>query len=87
MDTTNGGINAFLAAMLLYPHVQEKARAEVDSVIGTDRMPTFDDLDDLPYVRAVMMETNRWKPLTPMGMLYIGTYLFFYSYIYFIFFS
>ena len=29
--------------MLHYPHVQAKAQAEIDSVIGTERLPTIAD--------------------------------------------
>ena len=45
--------------MLLYPEIQEKAREEIDRVIGLDRLPEFDDSPKLPYVMAVMMEALR----------------------------
>lgn len=55
--------------MVLYPDVKRKAQAEIDAVIGRDRLPTFADRDQLPYVRAVIKETLRWKPITPLGTL------------------
>lgn len=36
-------------AMLSYPEVLMKAQKEIDSVIGTDRLPTMADRDSLPY--------------------------------------
>lgn len=31
----------FLLAMILHPEVLAKAQKEIDSVVGTDRLPTF----------------------------------------------
>ena len=49
----------FIAAMLLYPDVQKKAHAEIDTVIESGRLPDFSDRPALPYVEAVMHETMR----------------------------
>lgn len=45
--------------MVLNPEVQRKAGAEIDAVIGRDRLPTFDDRPNLPYVEGVVQETFR----------------------------
>jgi len=52
--------------MAMYPDVQKKAQAELDAFLG-DRLPDFDDLNSLPYVNAVIKETLRWQPVTPIG--------------------
>lgn len=52
--------------MVLNPEIQAKARAEVDTVIG-NRLPEFDDRPSLPYVNAMLDETLRWGPVTPLG--------------------
>lgn len=44
-----------------------KAQAELDKVVGTHRLPTFDDLPNLPYVRAIAAETLRWRPVAVLG--------------------
>ena len=62
----------FMLAMTLYPDVMRKAQAELDVVVGRDRLPTFDDKDDLPYIRAVVKEVLRWRPVVPMGMFLIA---------------
>jgi cytochrome P450 len=59
----------FALAMVLYPDVQKRAQAEIDSVIGRDRLPTFDDRSSLPYVESVLRETFRWHPILPLGNL------------------
>jgi cytochrome P450 len=54
--------------MTLHPEVQQKAREEIDRIIGSGRLPTFSDRKDLPYVEAVVTEAWRWHPVTPMGV-------------------
>lgn len=54
--------------MLLYPEVQRKAQEQLDAVVGRDRLPTFDDLESLPYIQAVVKEMLRWQPVTPLGV-------------------
>ncbi|KAG0698389.1 cytochrome P450 [Suillus ampliporus] len=55
-------------AMVLYPDVQRCAQAEIDSVIGRDRLPAFEDRVSLPYIDAVLRETFRWAPAVPLGV-------------------
>jgi len=57
----------FLLAMVLHPEVQAKAQAEIDRVVGKNRLPDFDDRSALPYLDAVLRETLRWHPVAPMG--------------------
>ena len=53
--------------MLLYPEIQKKAQDEIDSVIGRDRLPTFEDRPRLPFIDAVCKEVLRWRPVAPVG--------------------
>lgn len=46
--------------MLLYPDVQREAQQEIDRVVGYDRLPSANDLDQLPYLEAVLKEAMRW---------------------------
>ena len=57
----------FLLAMVLHPEVQAKAQADIDRVVGKDRLPDFDDRPALPYVDAILRETMRWYPVFPIG--------------------
>lgn len=58
----------FVLAMVLCPDVQKRAQAEIDSVIGRDRLPTFEDRASLPYIDAIVRETFRWQPVVPLGI-------------------
>jgi hypothetical protein len=65
-DTTPSTLSAFFLAMLLYPDVQAKAQAEVDRVVGSDRLPDFSDRPNLPYIEAMVQETLRWYSVGPI---------------------
>lgn len=54
--------------MVQEPRVQKRAREELDSVIGRERLPTFEDRDDLPYINALCKEVLRWHPVLPLGI-------------------
>jgi len=49
-----------------HPEIQAKARAEIDSVVGRDRLPTFEDRERLPYLAALTKEIMRCHPVVPM---------------------
>lgn len=67
-DTTASTISFFCLAMAEYPHVQIKARGEIDRVVGDERLPTFSDRGNMPYVEAVFKECLRWMPNVPMSL-------------------
>ncbi|KAF5392294.1 hypothetical protein D9757_001454 [Collybiopsis confluens] len=66
-EVTSSVLPVFFLAMALYPEVQRKAQAEIDSAIGQDRCPTFQDRDGLPYIQALVREVLRWRPIGPIG--------------------
>ncbi|KAF7374571.1 O-methylsterigmatocystin oxidoreductase [Mycena sanguinolenta] len=72
-DTTVSSLASFFLAMALYPDVQRKAQTEIDTVIGTDRLPEFEDRPSLPFVEALYREVMRWKPVAPLGMAHTST--------------
>lgn len=61
---------SFVLAMLHYPDIQKKAQIELDSVVGRERLPTFEDRPRLPLIDALCKEVMRWRPVTPLGMSY-----------------
>lgn len=61
-------ILTFIYAMAMYPDVQARIHEEIDRTIGIGRLPSLDDQDQLPYVRAAIKETMRWKPALPMSI-------------------
>ena len=60
-------MSSFFLALVLYPQVQKRAQAELDLVVGRDRLPTFNDRPRLPYIEAICRELLRWQMVTPIG--------------------
>ncbi|KAF8557536.1 cytochrome P450 [Imleria badia] len=67
-ETTSSTLMSFTLAMVKNPRVWKRAQAEIDTVIGTDRLPEYEDRSSLPYVEAIIRESLRWKPVAPMGV-------------------
>ncbi|TFK64016.1 cytochrome P450 [Pluteus cervinus] len=67
-DTSSSTLRFFILAMRLFPEVMKKAQAELDRVVGRERVPTFADRENLPYIRAVTKELLRWGVATPLGL-------------------
>jgi cytochrome P450 len=73
-DTSKMSSWSFLEAMMRFPDVQEKARKEIEAVIGVaDRLPMYEDLESIPYVRYLMKELWRWRPPVALGHPHITT--------------
>ncbi|KAG1844263.1 cytochrome P450 [Suillus tomentosus] len=66
-DTSVSAIYSLFLAMTLFPDVQKKAQAEIDAVVGPDRLPSFADRDSLPYTEALVKEVLRWNVIIPTG--------------------
>ncbi|KAJ6585736.1 cytochrome P450 [Mycena capillaripes] len=67
-DTTAAQLEAFFLAISLYPDVQAAAQAELDKVVGSDRLPDISDRAELPYVNALCKEVLRWHVAAPTGV-------------------
>ncbi|KAJ7859327.1 cytochrome P450 [Mycena olivaceomarginata] len=67
MDTTSSYIQSLVLALVAYPEAQKKAHEEIDRVVGEHRMPTLEDLEQMPYVRAIISETHRFRPIASLG--------------------
>jgi len=52
----------------VHPAVQEKAQAEIDTVVGKDRLPTMEDRPLLPYLGAIFREILRYGPAVPLSI-------------------
>ncbi|KAK5653767.1 hypothetical protein OQA88_7924 [Cercophora sp. LCS_1] len=72
-DTTASTLLSFLLAMIKYPHELAKAQAEVDRVCGSDRSPGSEDIHNLPFIKACMDETLRWRPTAAGGVPHMLT--------------
>jgi len=73
VDTMLSTIKWSLVAATCFPDSLKKIQAELDSVVGRDRMPTFDDERSLPYLVAFIKEVTRWCPVVPLGVPHATT--------------
>jgi cytochrome P450 len=68
VDTTSSTTISFIFAMCAFPAVQQRAFAEISSVVQPgDRMPDWGDEENLPYCRALVSECLRWRTVTILG--------------------
>ena len=65
---TAGSLSVFILAMTLYPEIMRRAQAQIDAVVGRDRLPNFGDRAQLPYIEAVVKEVQRWRPGAPISV-------------------
>lgn len=66
-ETTSSAIGVVMLCLMAFPDVQRKAQEEVDREVGRDRLPKFEDLAHLPYIKALVKETFRWRPVAAGG--------------------
>ncbi|KAH7715722.1 Protein CYP-14A3 [Aphelenchoides avenae] len=59
--TTVVALRWSILCMTRYPDVQRKAQAEIDEVVGSDRLPSIADKSNLPYLNAVVQEILRYS--------------------------
>jgi len=48
-------VESAILYMVLHPEAKKKAQAELDAVIGKNRLPVLGDRSELPYVTAFVM--------------------------------
>ncbi|EPT01831.1 hypothetical protein FOMPIDRAFT_23964, partial [Fomitopsis schrenkii] len=58
---------SFLIVILNHPGILRKAQAEIESVVGNARPPSFSDRKHMPYLDAVLTEVHRINPVGPLG--------------------
>lgn len=66
-DTTATTLQHFVKAAVMYPDVMREAQREIDSVVGRDRLPDWEDRANLPYIAAMITETHRWASAVPLA--------------------
>ncbi|EAT87902.2 hypothetical protein SNOG_04142 [Parastagonospora nodorum SN15] len=72
-ETTSAALNTAILYLSANPEARRKAQAELDKVVGSSRSPSFDDEQDLPYIRAIVKETLRMRPVTSIGTPHYST--------------
>jgi len=71
-DTTANTLSFLVAEMTNHPEMQARLHEELDRVIGRDRLPNVDDLANLPFLDAIVLETMRHYPAAPFGVTHLA---------------
>jgi cytochrome P450 len=66
-ETTSGTLNSALLHLVANPQCIKRAHEELSRVIPAGRAPTFDDEPQLPYIRSIVKEILRLKPVAAIG--------------------
>lgn len=67
-ETSSTTIRWAILYMIHHPDVQKKIQEELDDVIGTERMPTMEDKQSLPYSVATLQEVERLSSVAPLSL-------------------
>ncbi|KAJ6562294.1 cytochrome P450 monooxygenase pc-3 [Mycena capillaripes] len=67
-DTTMSVLTFVVYFLSMYPAVFTRLRAEILERVGSERRPTYDDIRDIKYLRAVINETMRLYPPVPSNI-------------------
>ncbi|THU94427.1 cytochrome P450 [Dendrothele bispora CBS 962.96] len=67
-DTTASLLLSTVLSLLHNPDVQARAQRELDTVVGTSRLPDFGDRENLPYLEAILTESLRIYPVLPLAV-------------------
>ncbi|XP_066366483.1 flavonoid 3'-monooxygenase CYP75B4-like [Miscanthus floridulus] len=67
-DTTSTIVEWSLAELIRHPDILRQAQEELDAVVGRGRLVTESDLRHLTFFNAVIKETFRLHPSTPLSL-------------------
>ncbi|CAL7939200.1 unnamed protein product [Xylocopa violacea] len=59
-----------IKAIMHHPRVLKNVQEEIDTVVGTGRLVTWDDRKSLPYMEATIRESLRYETLTPFSIFH-----------------
>ncbi|XP_074310024.1 cytochrome P450 78A4-like [Silene latifolia] len=65
-DTVATLLEWIMARMTMHPDIQAKAQEELDSCVGPDKAVQDSDIQNLPYLQAIVKEVLRMHPPGPL---------------------
>ncbi|CAN9327015.1 unnamed protein product [Alternaria alternata] len=66
-ETTSAALNTAVLYLSANPLARQRAVEEIRGISSSSRSPTFEDESRLPYIRAIVKETLRLRPVTNIG--------------------
>ncbi|XP_068602195.1 sterol 26-hydroxylase, mitochondrial [Brachionichthys hirsutus] len=67
VDTTSNTLTWTLHLLSMYPEKQDKLYEEASRLIPPDRIPSAEEVTQMPYLRAVVKESLRMYPVVPLN--------------------
>ncbi|KAJ3800615.1 cytochrome P450 monooxygenase pc-1 [Lentinula aff. detonsa] len=67
-DTTAATLTFVVYFLSMYPEIMQRLRNEILDKVGSSRRPTYDDIRDMKFLRAVINETLRLYPVVPFNV-------------------
>ncbi|KAF8917383.1 cytochrome P450 monooxygenase pc-2 [Mucidula mucida] len=67
-DTSGMALTLVIYFLSMYPATMARLREEILDKVGPERQPTFADIKDMKFLRAVINETLRLYPLVPFNI-------------------
>ncbi|KAG1790441.1 cytochrome P450 [Suillus plorans] len=67
-DTTASTLTSVVYLLAMHPEFLTRLREEIISKVGLTRRPTYDDIKEMKYLRAVLNETLRLFPAVPFDI-------------------
>ncbi|KAJ0061253.1 hypothetical protein NL108_013924 [Boleophthalmus pectinirostris] len=72
-DTTSNTLLFGFLYLMTRPHIQERCQQEIDRVLEGKNFVTFEDRHNMPYVQAVIHETQRTADTVPLSVFHTTT--------------
>ncbi|KAJ4490749.1 cytochrome P450 monooxygenase pc-1 [Lentinula aciculospora] len=67
-DTTAATLTFVVYFLSMYPDTMDRLREEIFEKVGPSKRPTYDDIRDMKFLRAVINETLRLYPVVPFNI-------------------
>nr|GAT43916.1 cytochrome P450 [Mycena chlorophos] len=71
--TSASAISIVVMAAAAFPETQLRVQEQLDAIVGSSRVPTFQDEADLVQVTAFYLESFRWRPVSAGGFAHRAT--------------
>uniref|UniRef100_A0AAY4DZH9 Cytochrome P450 2F2-like n=1 Tax=Denticeps clupeoides TaxID=299321 RepID=A0AAY4DZH9_9TELE len=69
-DTTSNTLLTAFLYLSTHPDIQERCQQEIDEVLQDNKCPSFEDRHKMPYVQAVIHESQRVGDIVPLSVFH-----------------